>query len=141
MPFDGVGSAGNLALQKLDLVMELLATEAQWCKRRFTTADGRHCLKGAIHLVEAGQVLEPIVLDAIRHVTGRSFRRIESFNDNRLTTHALVLRVLYQTRERILFGQFAPEEPRSHAASWLRSTVTWLAHAGRRGVNASTVSR
>jgi hypothetical protein len=126
MPFDGPGSAGNLALQKLDAVVALLATEGQWCRRRLRTPDGRHCLKGALRAVEAELLLEPIVLDAIRHVTGRWFWRIESFNDCQTTSHALLLRVLSQARQRVIDGHFGPEGTRPHGAAWFGSTTHWI---------------
>ena len=76
MPFDGAGPSGNLALQKLDSVAALLASESRWCKRQLMTPDGRRCLRGALRAVEAERLLEPVMLDAIRQVTGRSFWRI-----------------------------------------------------------------
>lgn len=127
MPFDGAGPSGNLALQKLDLVAALLASEARWCKRRLRTPDGRRCLRGALRAVEAERLLEPIVLDAIRHVTGRSFWRIESFNDHQATTHALLLQVIDRARERTREGHFAAEK-RSSMTSRLRSRARWVAH-------------
>jgi hypothetical protein len=47
---------------------------------------------------DAASVLEPPILDAIRQVTGRFQRSIDAFNDHPATTHALVLKVLYQAR-------------------------------------------
>ena len=110
MPFDGAGPSETLALQKLDLVAALLASEARWCKRQLTTPDGRRCLRSALRAVEAERLLEPIVLDAIRQVTGRAFWRLESFNDHQTTTHALLLHVLYRARERLLEGHVAAEK-------------------------------
>jgi hypothetical protein len=128
MPFDGASSSGVVALQQIDSVLDLLAADSRWCQHRFTTADGRHCLKAAIHAVAAEQVLEPIVLDAIRRVTGRAYWRIEAFNDSRLTTHTLVLRVLHQTRAQILAGELAPKLRGSRIGSWFRSTTAWVSH-------------
>jgi hypothetical protein len=119
MPFDGVGFSENLALQKLDAVVELLATEAKWCKGTFRTPDGRHCLMGAMRAVQAQHLLEPIVLRAIRPTTGRSFWRIESFNDHKTTTHASVLRVLARAREEILASHGVSTRPRSSTGARL----------------------
>lgn len=123
MPFDGASSHGILALEKIDSVFELLAADTRWCQYRFVTPDGRHCLKAALHAVAAEQMLEPIVLDAIRRVTGRAYWRIEAFNDSRLTTYALVLRVLSQARAQILAGELAPISPCPRIASWFRPTA------------------
>jgi hypothetical protein len=118
MPFDGAGFSENLALQKLDAVIELLASEDKWCKGSFRTPDGRHCLMGAMRAVQAQHLLEPVVLTAIRPATGRSFWRIESFNDHKTTTHASVLQVLTQAREQIAAGRGPALVPRSRATLW-----------------------
>ncbi len=127
MPFDGAGFSENQAMRKLDTVLELLATEARWCKGSYRTSDGRHCLMGAIQATDARPLLEPIVLSAIAQETGRSFWRVESFNDHRSTTHALVLRVLARARERLLVDGSVVEPPRSRRGAWLAGLSRWLA--------------
>ncbi len=136
MPFDGTSFSENPALQKLDAVRELLATESQWCKGAFKTPDGRPWLVGAMQAAQARLLLEPIVLSAIRDVTGRSFWRIESFNDHRTTTHPLVLRVLNQARQRIVMGTCAAEPPRSRIATWLKSVAAKLSRPAQAGATA-----
>jgi hypothetical protein len=81
MPFDGVGFASDDRVSKLDQVISLLATPDKWCKAQFKTLDGRYCIRGAIMAVEGAEILRPIVLQAIRDVTGIRYLRIESFND------------------------------------------------------------
>jgi len=85
MPFDGIGFAIDDRVGKIDQVIDLLATRKQWCKANFKTPDGRYCIRGAMMAVEA-DFLKPIVLQAIREITGERYLRIESFNDHRNTT-------------------------------------------------------
>jgi len=132
MPFDGASSRGILALEKIESVLEPLGADTRWCQYRLVTPDGRYCLKAALHAVAAEQMLAPIVLDAIRRVTGRAYWRIEAFNDSRLTTHALVLRVLSQARAQILAGELAPIPPCPRIASWFRSTAARVSRRARR---------
>jgi hypothetical protein len=104
MPLDGteVGVFEDNSLAKLAEVERLLINEQQWCKGRLRDQDGRYCLVGAMQAVEARQLLEPIILRAAREVGGKRYWRIESFNDNRRTTHADVLRVLRRARQNII---------------------------------------
>jgi len=106
MPLDGteLGVLKNHPLAKLGEVERLLINEQRWCKGRLRDQDGRYCLAGAMQAVEARQILEPIILRAAREVGGKRYWRIESFNDNRHTTHADVLRVLRRARENIIAG-------------------------------------
>src|SRR5215472_5494331 len=106
MPLDGTELRGleNHPLAKLGEVERLLINEQRWCKGRLRDQDGRYCLVGAMQAVEARQILEPIILRAAREVGGKRYWRIESFNDNRHTTHADVLRVLRRARENIITG-------------------------------------
>src|SRR5438552_5749187 len=94
MPFDGIGFAFDDRVSKIDEVIDLLATPDKWCKAQFKTPDGRYCLRGAIRAVEGAEFLKPIVLRAIREVTGERYLRIEAFNDYSYTQHTQVLRVL-----------------------------------------------
>lgn len=121
MPFDGTGFSENPALESIDAVLKLLASNRRWCKGAFSTRDGRHCLMGAMQATNSHLLLKPVVLRAIKRVTGRSFSCIESFNDHRATTHALVLQVLHQAREWIIFGEPAAPPRRSRLTSWLMS--------------------
>ena len=104
MPFDGIDVPGSDQLAKLAAVEKLLATEQQWCKGRLRDAHGRHCLVGAIEAVEGRQVLQRVILQAAREVSGKRYWRIEFFNDHPSTTHADVLRVLRRARENVLAG-------------------------------------
>src|SRR5215472_11541553 len=106
MPLDGMelGAFGNSPLAKLGAVERLLINEQQWCKGRLRDKDGRFCLAGAMQAVEARRLLDPIILRAIREVSGKRYWRIEFFNDHPSTTHADVLRVLRRARENVIAG-------------------------------------
>lgn len=106
MPLDGteLEAFGNGPLAKLGAVERLLISEKQWCKGRLRDKNGRFCLAGAMQAVEARQLLDPIILRAIREVGGKRYWRIESFNDHPSTTHADVLRVLRRARENVIAG-------------------------------------
>lgn len=112
MPFDGNDYEYLDARQRvlremgeqLQQVRALLADEKGWCKGALETPDGRRCILGAMHAVHASRILEPIVLGAIKDVTGRYYLRIDAFNDQRGTTHGLVLAVLEQASENVRSG-------------------------------------
>ena len=131
MPFDGVGFPIDDRVSKIDQVIDLLATPNQWCKAQFKTHDGRYCIRGAIIAVEGADFLKPIVLQAIREVTGERYLRIESFNDHPYTRHAQVLRVLMRARQHVV-SRWAPDTTAVPArAGWsalllqaLRSTIS-----------------
>jgi hypothetical protein len=132
MPFDGVGFP-NQSLQKIDEVIDLLATPEKWCKGALRSHDGRYCIRGAVRAVDAADVLEPMILDAIGQVAGRRFRRIESFNDHPNTSHEQVLAVLHRTRDnlsagKVVVGAGPPRrpEPPSRLASWRGAVLGWL---------------
>jgi hypothetical protein len=108
MPFDGVGFAIDDRVSKIDQVIDLLATPNQWCKAQFKTRDGRYCIRGAIMAVEGADFLKPIMLQAVREVTGERYLRIESFNDHPYTRHAQVLRVLMRARQ-LVVSRWAPD--------------------------------
>src|SRR5260370_9579051 len=108
MPFDGVGFALDDRVGKIDKVIDLLATPNKWCKGNFKTPDGRYCIRGAIMAVDGADYLRPIVLRAIREVTGKQYRRIESFTDHVDTYHPQVLAVLMRAREQFLISQIDP---------------------------------
>ena len=108
MPFDGVGFPINDRVSKIDQVIDLLATPNQWCKAQFKTHDGRYCIRGAIMAAEGADFLKPIMLQAIREVTGQRYLRIESFNDHPYTRHAQVLRVLMRARQ-LVVSRWAPD--------------------------------
>jgi len=112
MPFDGTNVPSIDGLDKLDAVMELLHDESRWCKRALINADGQMCLMGALRSAGADAALKPHILYAIQEVTGARFRTIESFNDHRYTTHAVVLEVLRRTGENIALGH-PPRSPRA----------------------------
>src|SRR5581483_631735 len=105
MPFDGVGFIGSESVRKMDEVIDLLGTPEKWCKGALRSHDGRYCIRGAVRAVDAADVLEPSILEAIGQVAGKRFRRIESFNDHPNTSHEQVLAVLYRARENLSSGQ------------------------------------
>ncbi len=105
MPLDDTGfRKRSEPYDRIERVIDLLATEGRWCKEHLVTKDGRRCIMGAIEAVGGADVLIGSIVLAIRQVTGRDFGRIERFNDDPATTHALVLTVLFQARENILNG-------------------------------------
>ena len=105
MPFDGVGFIGNKSVRKMDEVIDLLGTPDKWCKGALRSHDGRYCIRGAVRAVDAADVLEPSILEAIGQVAGKRFRRIESFNDHPNTSHDQVLAVLHRARDNLSSGQ------------------------------------
>ena len=119
MPFDAIGFAFDDRVSKMDQVISLLDTRDKWCKANFKTPDERYCIRGAIMAVEGAEVLQPIVLRAIREVASARYRRIESFNDHPYTDHAQVLRVLAHARHLLVSGQWTAEPAeRTGAVSW-----------------------
>jgi hypothetical protein len=125
MPFDGKLYEGRIAaFEKIDQVIDLLATPDRWCKGSLQTTDGRRCLVGAMQAAGAVGVLRRPVLRAIRDVTGRHFISIEFFNDCHTTDHALMLQVLHRVRTNILYGVVDSEDDavRSRSA-WLRGRL------------------
>ena len=112
MPFDGTEfQRHDFMLEKLDGVIDLLRTENRWCKQRLRTADGKRCILGALMDVSADAILTHPILDAARELTGRSYRRIEGFNDDPRTDHRLVVTVLGRTRDNLLLGKVAAAPP------------------------------
>jgi hypothetical protein len=111
MPFDGIDTFETHPLAKLGAVEQLLATEQQWCKGRLRDAHGRHCLVGAIEAVDGRQMLQRVILQAAREVSGKRYWRIEFFNDDPRTTHADVLEVLQHARENIIAGMIGDPQP------------------------------
>lgn len=104
MPFDGHGFAADQPLEKLDAVIELLATPRRWCKGVLKTRNGQHCIRGALMEVDALDLLQPVIMRAIHEVAGRRHRRIEHFNDHPNTDHEQVLAVLHRARAQIVGG-------------------------------------
>jgi hypothetical protein len=121
MPLDDTGFGRRIeALEKMDRVIDLLATEDRWCKQQLVSPDGRRCILGAVQAVDGVKLLAYPIQLAIRQVTGREFGRIERFNDDRSTTHALVVTVLRQARANIIDGseEFALVGAPAAPASW-----------------------
>ena len=110
MPFDGVGFAFQDRVSKIDQVIDLLATPDKWCQGNYKTPDGRYCIRGAIVAVEGANNLRPIVLQAIREVTGKHYFRIESFNDHADTDHAQVIQVLVRARAHLASEQLGVKD-------------------------------
>ena len=119
MPFDGIDTFEPHPLAKLGAVERLLATEQQWCKGRLRDAHGRHCLVGAIEAVEGRQVLQRVILQAAREVSGKRYWRIEFFNDDPRTTHTDVLQVLRRTRENMIAGMISSYGRQPRHRGWI----------------------
>jgi hypothetical protein len=132
MPFDGVGLIGNESVRKIDEVIDLLATPEKWCKGALRSHDGRYCIRGAVRAVDAADVLEPPILDAIGEVAGKRFRRIESFNDHPNTSHDQVLAVLGRARANLALGRAGPAiqqtapAPATGFAAWRGALLGWF---------------
>jgi len=127
MPFDGVGFGFDDRMSKIDKVINLLATPDRWCKGTLRTHDGRHCIRGAIMAVDGVGTLQPVVLRAINEVTGRHYRRIESFNDHPDTDHTQVVEVLARARIDMAAGHLAAIRTRPPApAGWHRRVAGWV---------------
>src|SRR5438067_1754423 len=121
MPFDGIETFETHPLAKLGAVERLLATEQQWCKGRLRDAHGRHCLVGAIEAVDGRQMLQRVVLQAAREVSGKRYWRIEFFNDDPRTTHADVLLVLRRARENMIAGMISSYDRQPRHQRWMRT--------------------
>lgn len=121
MPFDGTEIYDGHPLAKLGAVERLLATEQQWCKGRLRDAHGRHCLIGAIEAVGGRQVLQKVVLQAAREVSGKRYWRIEFFNDDPRTTHGDVLQVLRRARENMIAGMINEYDRQPRYRKWVRA--------------------
>lgn len=111
MPFDGAEKEFDERLRvltqiadEIERVATLLEREDQWCKGTLSTPDGRHCILGAMSAVKAGRVVELVLLNAIKDVTGRRFSRIDAFNDAASTSHAHVLAVLKRAEDNVRRG-------------------------------------
>ena len=119
-------------LGKLAAVERLLATPQQWCQGKIRDEQDRHCLVGAMEAAQARQVLEPVILRAVRQVAGKRYWRVEFFNDDPRTTHADVLRVLRRARDNIIHSTIDDRR-----RSW-RQTLADLWRALRAGSVAQT---
>ncbi|HTT81525.1 MAG TPA: hypothetical protein VMF86_17800 [Stellaceae bacterium] len=133
MPFDGVGFISDDPLHKIDAVIDLLSTPDKWCKGALRSHDGRYCIRGAVRVVDAADVLEPMILRAIGEVAGKRFRRIESFNDHPNTSHDQVIAVLNRARDHIGAGvptgaiERLAATPASRLAAWRGALFSWIA--------------
>ena len=118
MPFDGSEYPISKALEKMDRVITLLSKPDRWCKGTERTADGRHCIVGALRAYEAQRLLQPAIMQAIAEVTGRH-SAVQEFNDRLSTSHDLIVEVLHRARDNIATGRQAlPAERRRRAAKW-----------------------
>jgi hypothetical protein len=130
MPLDDTGFRDRIGpLDKIERVIDLLATEDRWCKGMLVTRDGRRCIMGALQAVHGTDVLIRPISFAIRQVTARDYGRIERFNDDPATTHALVLSVLSQARENIINGvtaSFSNESASQSTRNWWRTPLKRL---------------
>ena len=128
----GSGSVFDDRMGKIDKVINLLATPDRWCKGTLRTHDGRHCIRGAIMAVDGVGTLQPVVLRAINEVTGRHYRRIESFNDHPFTDHAQVVEVLVRARTDLAMGHLAAIRVRPPApVGWGRRMAGWIYRRNR----------
>jgi hypothetical protein len=129
MPFDGVGFPANEYLQKIDAVVDLIGAPERWGKGGFRSHDGRYCLRGAIRTLDKSEILGPVVLDAIKQVTGRNYFTIEKFNDSHSTNHAMVLAVMAKARENIAAGRFRMTSTKAIRVSlfrrWCNRVTAW----------------
>jgi hypothetical protein len=136
MPFDGSEHEHDARWRilkeigdQLGEVEALLAREERWCKGVLETSDGRRCILGAMQAVPASRILEPVILSAIKEVTGRYYLRIDAFNDHRTTTHDLVLAVLGRAHDNVRagipFGR--PLQWKSALRRSAKSAAAWLA--------------
>ena len=132
MPFDGVGLGLDERVGKIDKVIELLATPDRWCKGTLKTHDGRRCIRGAIMAVDGVGTLQPVVLRAINEVTGRHYRRIESFNDHPDTDHVQVVEILARARDDLVAGRLAAmhSNPEATPVGWYAKLTGWLSGHG-----------
>lgn len=130
MPFDGVESVSVDSLRKIDAVIDLLNAPEKWCKGALKSHDGRYCIRGAIRAVDAGESLEPTILQAIGEVSGKRFRRIEAFNDHPDTSHDQVVAVLTRARYRLRSGGPAivggGPQPAPRLAHWRSTVLGWF---------------
>lgn len=131
MPFDGTDTFDTHPLAKLGSVERLLATEQQWCKGRLRDAHGRHCLVGAIEAVGGRQILQKVVLQAAREVSGKRYWRIEFFNDDPRTTHSDVLQVLHRARENLIAGMINEYDRLPWYQKWMRAMRTPFSQPAR----------
>lgn len=122
MLFERSDSLDGHALAKLAIVQEMLASEDRWCQGALRDRQGRHCLLGALDAAHARHLLAPIVLSSAREVGGKRYWRIESFNDDRRTTHADILRVLHCAAGKIAAEAASPAaarpRPREYGQAW-----------------------
>jgi hypothetical protein len=130
MPFDGVGFISTEPVRKIDEVIDLIGTPDKWCKGALRSHDGRYCIRGAVRAVDAAEVLEPTILEAIGQVAGKRFRRIESFNDHPNTSHEQVMAVLDRARENLIVGRVGATDrvapPPSRLAAWRGAVLSWF---------------
>ena len=132
MPFDGVGLGLDDRVGKIDRVIDLLGTSDRWCKGTLKTHDGRRCIRGAIMAVDGVGTLQPVVLRAINEVTGRHYRRIESFNDHPDTHHGQVVEVLERARDDLIAGRLATLRSKPAAPVGWRARFTGWVNSFRR---------
>jgi hypothetical protein len=105
MPFDGLSNERQqYLLDKLDAVSDLLSSEQKWCKRILRTPDGGRCLLGALIDANARWLLYRPIVVAAREVTGKSYHRVESFNDDFITSFAEVQAVFARVRVTLIAG-------------------------------------
>jgi hypothetical protein len=125
MPFDGV-SFGSAELRTIDSVIDLISTPDKWCKGNIRTGDGRFCLRGAMREVDGADAMSPTILAAVYEVTGRHYRRIESFNDHPQTDHGQVIAVLLRAREHVATGRVIVTATRNTTTTYRGAIRSWF---------------
>src|SRR5437764_11388456 len=133
MPFDGVGFVVDESAEKLDAVIDLLGTPDRWCKGALRSHDGRYCIRGAIRAVNGAELLEPAILQAVGQVAGRSFRRIEAFNDHPNTSHDQVVAVLSRARNNLGDSRSTGAtsrlwQPALSLRAWCNHALSWASN-------------
>src|ERR1044071_1528695 len=124
MPFDDTAfSVSDTRLNKIDDVIGLLATPDKWCKGMEKTPDGRLCIRVALIALDAVN-LRPVILEAIQEIAGKKYKWIEVFNDDLVTTHRMVLRVLVHARD--LIGQQATVHSSRRMLNWRVRVQEWV---------------
>jgi hypothetical protein len=78
--------------------------------------------------VDGVGTLQPVVLRAINEVTGRHYRRIESFNDHPDTDHVQIVEVLARARDDLVAGRLMAlrSQPAASQAGLGARLAGWL---------------
>ena len=123
MPFDGLHDPRpQYLLDKLEAVSSLLPSQDRWCKQALRDADGRRCLLGALIDARARTLLYYLVIEAAATEAGRSYERIETFNDDPTTNFETIQAVLDRVRAEIVAGRVS-RGPLQRIAGFIRNQM------------------